>query len=150
MDVGNLCVMGGACIIGIAIFYKVWIAENRFDVFTDKYKTYQYDLMIRCGEQEEPVKVTMYSDARYSDPAAFSRVPKGKNGERNPYDPYTGTDLELPCACDQQHYNDGFKTRGGSHMRWIRGVAGILMLSFLSLCMAVADLTVRISDWRKR
>ena len=68
MDVGNLCVMGGACIIGIAIFYKVWIAENRFDVFTDKYKTYQYDLMIRCGEQEEPVKVTMYSDARYSDP----------------------------------------------------------------------------------
>lgn len=68
MDVGNLCVMGGACIIGIAIFYKVWIAENRFDVFTDKYKTYQYDLMIRCGEQEESVKVTMYSDARYSDP----------------------------------------------------------------------------------
>gem|GEM_PF-4368557 len=35
-------------------------------------------------------------------------------------------------------------------MRWIRGIAGILMLSFLSLCMAVADLTVRILDWRKQ
>ena len=68
MDVGNICVVIVACTIGIVIFYKIWIAENRFDVFTDKYKTYQYDLVIRCGEQEEPVKVTMYSDARYSDP----------------------------------------------------------------------------------
>lgn len=68
MSINQICIFILACIGGIAIFYKIWIAENRFDVFTDKCKTYQYDLVIRCGEQEEPVKVTMYSDARYSDP----------------------------------------------------------------------------------
>ena len=140
-----------ACTIGIVMFYKIWIAENRFDVFTDKCKTYQYDLVIHCGGKRRIRKGNdVFRCTLFGSLAAFSRVPKGKNGERNPYDPYTGTDLELPCACDQQYYNDGFKTRGGSHMRWIRGIAGILMLSFLSLCMAIADLTVRISDWRKQ